>query len=96
MLYRETVDNIEIENLVETLYVRTIIEVFWNLLNALANHCSLNDVFRPHTASRHGSSTRPIATESMVDLVSWDLRARSKYLPDLKGALKLNDLDRLH
>ena len=96
LLYRETVANIEIENLVETLYVRTIIEVFWNLLDALANHCSLNDVLRPHPASRHSCSTRPIATESMIDLVSWNLRARSEYLPDLEGALELNDLDRLH
>ena len=96
MLYSDIVDALVGENLIETLYVWAIIEILWNLFDALANHRSLDDVFRSHSASGQGCSTRPIATESVIDLVGWNLRTRSEYLPDLEGALELNDLDRFH
>ena len=76
--------------------MRAVIEVLGDLLNALADHRSLDDVLRPHPTSGHGRSARPIGTERGIDLVGWDLRARSEYLPDLEGALELYHLDYLH
>ena len=80
-------------HLVHTLNLRSKIEVFGNLLDALANHGCLDDILSTHGAT--SCDCCPSGSghfEWTVSQVSRDLRSRSEYLSDFEGPLQLDDL----
>ena len=98
LLWRKTIDYLVWKNLAESLNVRRKIKILRYLLDPLAYHGSLNNVFRTHRTTAWQSCGTSIvwAEGHCIKWVSRNLWSWCKNLPDLKGTLKLYHLDRLH
>ena len=98
LVWHISTDKLVWKNLTESLNVHGEIEILRYLLNPLANHGSLNNVFRTHCATTWQGCGTSIARPKWhrVKWVSWNLWARSKDLPDLEGPLELDHLNRLN
>jgi hypothetical protein len=86
------------ENLVNAFNLGREVEVLRDLLDALADHGSLDDIF----CSNHGSSwysrssSGTCAERDIKDEVSGDLGARRENLPDFEWAFKLDCFNGFH
>ena len=98
LIWHEPVDSLVWKNLAEAFDMGSDIKVLRYLFNALANHCSLNNVFRTHRTTCWQSCGSSIVWTKgeHARWVSGNLWARSKNLPDLEGPLKLYHLYCLH
>ena len=91
-----TVDDIIWNYLVQALDLRAIIEILWNLLNALTNHSCRNYILCAHCTSRHDRCSCIGATKRILNQVCWNLRPRSKDFPDFECSFQLDDFDSFH
>ena len=75
------------------------VEVLGNLFDALANHRSLDNVFRAHSGASRGRSSAQSCVNSKRHVccqVSRDLRPRREYLSDFETAFEVDDFDSFH
>lgn len=91
-------DDVVVEDLVKPFNLVGEVEILGDLLDALADHGGLDDIFWPHRdTTRDCGRTSCTCTEGKVcGKVGRDLRPRSEYLPDFETSFELDNFNRFH